>query len=610
MQITEITTKNFGRLGSVHIDLNGSKVHLFCGPNESGKSTLSEAVRFALLGDSPRIELKKDHDLLVTDGHSKGRVTLGYLAARGAVPQSVYRDVHTNGAVTKDFKLDEMSTTCMQIALQARTFASSDAAARRKLLTNLLDIKMSANEIADRLKADYEVPEALIATIKPLLRNGFDAAHLSAKTEMSKARGAWEGATGERFGTEKAKEWKPKEAPENVTDEQLSDALVAATAASDALEEAIKAIAKAEGSAAARAHLVEQKDKLLELKKNERQVRNQRVVRQLKIPELEGELSGLRDQLRWADEAKKILLCPNCDCSLHLKDGVLQPVAVTELETIVDRGSTAEGARADIVAGITATEKLLADERAALARLSAQLEAITNADSLISKIDLQLGEMGEPPTDEEHSSAMQQLQSKRDDARTASDNARLAYDTLKDKRALHNQHLQKAGMAKKASADYFAWDKAADALSPTGLPAKLLADALTPINKRLETSAALAKWPRVQLNNEVELVRSTKEEPDRRLSMISESAQWRACAVMADSISSLSQLKLLILDRADVLDLPGRTQLFNWLGLLAEDEYDTILVFATLKAAPTSEQVGGARVHWLPDIVKNQSKEK
>jgi energy-coupling factor transporter ATP-binding protein EcfA2 len=606
MELQSITTQNFGKLGSVHVELAGSRVHLFCGPNESGKSTLSEAVRFALRGESPRIELKKDYDKLVSDGHSKGRVTLGYLGSRGAVLQSMFRDVHTNGSVTKDFKFDELTAACLDIALQARTFASADAKERRKLLTNLLDIKMTPDAIGERLKTEHGIEEKYVTTVKPLLRGGFEAAHKVAKDEMSKARGAWEAATGESFGTVKAVEWKPKDPPEPVTDEAMKAAQDVLAAAEAVVESTVADIATLRGGAKAIDSLNSQRESLVKLKAEERQVRNQRAQKQIGLSTSRSEIGELEQQLDWANKAKEILVCPNCDSRLHMKEGLLQPVAVTELETVGDRGNTAEGGREDFVKGIAALQAKIRADEAGLAQLSAKLERIVGADTLIAEIDEKLGQLGANAAARDEKIA--QLEATLQEARKVVDEERLARDQLRDKVSLVRAHEGKVRQAQAASAAFFAWSKVADALGPEGLPAKLLAEALKPINMRLEASAALAGWPRVQLNNEVELVRYTKDEPDRAISMLSESAQWRACAIMADAISSLSQLKLLILDRADVLDLPGRTQLFNWLARLAEDEYDTILVFATLKAPPTPEQVGGARVHWLPDIVKNQSK--
>src|SRR3546814_9037266 len=69
--------------------------------------------------------------------------------------------------------------------------------------------------------------------------------------------------------------------------------------------------------------------------------------------------------------------------------------------------------------------------------------------------------------------------------------------------------------------------------------------------------------------------------------LLSESEQWRTDAMLAEAISHLSGLKLLVLDRADLLEPVARPELFGWLDVLAESgEIDTALVGITLKQPP------------------------
>jgi hypothetical protein len=123
---------------------------------------------------------------------------------------------------------------------------------------------------------------------------------------------------------------------------------------------------------------------------------------------------------------------------------------------------------------------------------------------------------------------------------------------------------------------------AADALAADGIRADLLKDALQPINQRMAASAALAGWPAPSITEDMDVIR----EDGLVYELLSESAQWRMSAVVADAISGMSGLNVLILDRMDVLDLTGRAQALRWVAKLAEDGYETILVMATLKEPP------------------------
>jgi hypothetical protein len=57
--------------------------------------------------------------------------------------------------------------------------------------------------------------------------------------------------------------------------------------------------------------------------------------------------------------------------------------------------------------------------------------------------------------------------------------------------------------------------------------------------------------------------------------------------MIAAAIAEISGLRLLVLDRFDVLDGKGREDAIYWLDGLAQDSaIDTALIFGTLKALP------------------------
>ncbi len=144
--------------------------------------------------------------------------------------------------------------------------------------------------------------------------------------------------------------------------------------------------------------------------------------------------------------------------------------------------------------------------------------------------------------------------------------------------------------------DVETWEALADALAPDGIPGELLAQALGPINKRLEQSALDAAWPKVVIGADMEITYGGEQ---RR--MLSASEQWRADAMVAEAIAHLSDERLLLMDAADTLDLQGRADLLAWLDVLADNgEIDTAIVAATLKALPTGlpDTIGAV---WLED---------
>src|SRR5690242_156189 len=115
MKLERLTITNFLRVRDLEAILHTSKIHLFAGLNEQGKSTIAEAVRFVLIGDSPRIELKKDYKHLVNREGRKGQISLQFDG------MEMTRDIATGKAST-DTELSPEQMLAVQIALGASSF--------------------------------------------------------------------------------------------------------------------------------------------------------------------------------------------------------------------------------------------------------------------------------------------------------------------------------------------------------------------------------------------------------------------------------------------------------------------------------------------------------
>ncbi|WP_196483530.1 hypothetical protein [Burkholderia territorii] len=144
--------------------------------------------------------------------------------------------------------------------------------------------------------------------------------------------------------------------------------------------------------------------------------------------------------------------------------------------------------------------------------------------------------------------------------------------------------------------DVATWEAIADALAPNGIPADLLREALTPMNEHLTALADLSEWADVTITPDMEILAN-----GRAYALLSESERWRVDAHIAAAISHFSGLKLLVLDRADVLVGPERDRLLYWLDDLAyTEQIDTALVFMSLKTAPAGLPEG-IEAFWVED---------
>ena len=82
-------------------------------------------------------------------------------------------------------------------------------------------------------------------------------------------------------------------------------------------------------------------------------------------------------------------------------------------------------------------------------------------------------------------------------------------------------------------------------------------------------------------------------------------------AMLRECISFFSGLKIMCLDRFDVLSLPNRSTLVQWMDWLTTDgDLETALLFGTLKSCPASNEIITA--HWVEGgtIVDQTKKEK
>jgi hypothetical protein len=111
-------------------------------------------------------------------------------------------------------------------------------------------------------------------------------------------------------------------------------------------------------------------------------------------------------------------------------------------------------------------------------------------------------------------------------------------------------------------------------------------------------AARLARWQPVAITNDMVLTYG-----GRAYGLLSESERWRVDAVVALAIAQLSELRLVMLDRFDVLDLPSRTQLIRMLMELAKLEtIDTVIVCGTLKEPPLFK-TAAVSAYWIENGV-------
>ena len=550
MRITEINVQNF--LGVPHFSHQLTEPVMFiAGGNGVGKSSLLEAVRFALTGEHPRgVRTAGDRVRVVTDGASTGFVDI-------AVDGANIRRAITSAKVAGD--MPQMPEH-LGLSLDAPRFASMPDIDRRRLLFALAGVKVDARTVKEQLQAlPSVIPESVIDKILPKLAGGFPAAAAFAKDQAKEERGGWKAITGEVYGSKKADDWAAIAEGEAPTAEEIADAGKAVALHQQRCMDLAECVGRVKAA-----------------------------ISEEQRAEFEAKAAGLTDaeevlavasdvydhaaqeaqNIEWAAKGHtgNIQACP-C-CGEKLKVGAMLAKATEDDQPKATPAQvTAAKARAhDAYSALQNARRAVSDAKAARSAL----------DNL------------PPPPSAEDLKAPAKLEEEQQ--KLIACRQHLEWMQAKDRE--HSQAERRTSDARQAHAMVQAWSAAEDALSPDGIPSILLSKALDPINQELATVASMAEWQVPVINRDLSLSYG-----GRPYELVSESEQWRADAVFATVIASLSGSRVLLLDRFDVLEPHARGDALDMLTAITGQYVDTALVAGTLKAKPDLGE--GIDVVWL-----------
>ncbi len=551
MRITKLEITNFQGLRHAALDVS-APVLLVAGHNGAGKSSLLDAIAMAFNGQPRRVSLKKEMDKLVTEGEKKGEARVEWLDAA--------YEVQVCGVALPTGKGSPLTDApFLPYVLDASLFASLDAKDRRRVLFDLSGASTSPNQIAERLIAKGHT-EALVEKVKPLLRSGFPAAVEQAKAYASESRGAWKAITGENYGSEKAVDWAPELVASVVTDDQVAEAHDALQLLESDLSEAQQSLGASKQARQAADGRAQRIAKLRELVELEPRRRNKLTTDEQNQDEWSEKVMAA--ELASAGSVPhQPLTCPHCQGAVDLQAGTL--VVHQPPEQIAD----AEAARR-----LPEYREYLASAQRAVANSLRDLNECVAAAEQIKALE---AESADAPSAEAITNGEQAI----NELRQTRDASRAKLVALQE--ALEAAAQREASIAKAQAAhqDVVAWTGMADALSPTGIPAEILADAIGPVNDTLKRLAGTAGWSPVEISADIDVTFG-----GRLYGLLSESERWRCDAVLALAIATISGLRMVLLDRFDVLDLPSRGHAIALIRAVTLDrEIDSVIVAGTLK---------------------------
>lgn len=603
MKITSIQTSNV--LGARAIDVKLPKpVTLFAGKNGAGKSSLQEAIRMAMTGESVRVGLKKDYGALVTEGQESGFVEVETADASYSVVLPSGKGLHSDNPM-------------LPFVLDAQRFARMDDKERRTFLFGLMGVKLDGASVTQRM-LDKGLDGKKVEQIAPFLRAGFDAAQKEAAAKARDAKASWKTATGgETWGKDKAPKWQPAPLPADAekAGTRHENAVAKMKEVEQELGAAQQTLGAAKAKAQARQQMAAQRDDLAEKAGRIDRIKAKLERDEADVAEWQAKVDETRAKAGVAPVNPKApgefllrglasvtaefveLTCnhPEVEWDSSLLNRAAAHLAEYRKlhgEPVV--GDAPAQPDAEAVAKLPEYEKALSLVQSAVANDKRDLATAEQAAAKLKELD---EEAAETIDLEPLQAKVAELTEKRDGWRADADKYRAVAEQAARRQAVIDQ-------AAALHADVLAWTDIADALAPDGIPGEILAEALGPINDRLHVSAGFAEWEQVVIHSDMRITYGLRD-----YALISESEKWRTDAMIAEAVSFLAGVKLLVLDRFDVLDLKGREDLLYWLDGMAEDgDIETALLFGTLKALPAQlpERIGA---HWIDNGVTGHIKQ-
>ena len=547
MKLTHITAQNYLGARAVELPVT-TPIVLLAGKNGAGKSSLQEAIRHAMGGDAARVALKKDFKALMSDGASSSYATVATSEGEFSIVLPSGKGIHFDHGA-------------LPFVLDPARFARLDANERRQFLFGLFNLSPDGPAVVDALKA-RDCAAAKIEQVRPLLRAGFDAAAKEAQAKARDAKAAWRAVTAEAWGSEKAGKWAAPAPTETYGKDMIAAAEAAVAETDAAIAEANQQIGEAR--AKARQH-AEARRQIEELKAKAARLQAARIklnLDQAQLDEWTAKLDALPEPGS-NKPAPHLYGCPCCGVALQIVGGELVKYELPEAGPLDPDIETKRKQWSDAVALYTRSvandQRDIADAERAAQEIKDLEQRLGNAPPATERLEQVLA--GHQADRKARAATLAQMFEANRQAQAASENTKKA--------AAHH-------------ADTLAWLAIADALAPDGIPAEMLADAIDPINASLRGHAMAAEWAKTLISSDMEILAA-----GRPYALLSESEKWRVDALIGAAIAEMSGLRLLVLDRFDVLDSKGREDLMFWLdGAVADGQIDTALVFGTMKALP------------------------
>jgi hypothetical protein len=448
-----------------------------------------------------------------------------------------------------------------------------------------MGLKTDGAAVKERMTARGCDP-AKIELVAPFLRAGFDAAQKEAQGKARECKASWKTITGgEAYGSNKAASWRA--AKPEVKTADLAQARVDLVTIENEIEAETTRLGELQGRAKQAA---EQEARLQGLRQQAglyARIADKLARDEGSLKELEEKVEATRAKAGMKPEQNTAPHpCPHCGGLLLIQSGQVEQWHEETLPHY-DPGAAAQ---------------LPEHERA----LKLMQNAVANGKRDVAAADAAartLKELEDSAEDQDQPTDLGPLQERINVLKHSRGNQQHAIRLIEELERCAAEADTKTAKAAALHSDVQQWEAISDALAPDGIPGEMLSEALGPINERLRSSSVLSEWAPVVIDSDMLITYGLRD-----YALISESEKWRADAMIAEAIAHLSGVRLLVLDRFDVLDLKGREDLLYWLDGVAGGDIDTALIFGTLKGLP-AQLPETVEAFWIENGMVGQMKE-
>lgn len=539
MKISRLEISNILAISRADIDAP-EPLLMILGNNEAGKSSISDAISMAILGQPSRVKLKKELGQLLHDDSKKGRVTLvngDDVLGEYKLPGGEHQVANIPGVEFLPF------------LIKPSLFAEKTTDERRTTLFKLTSCKVSADTTA-AMMLERKCRADLVEEMKPLLRGGFPAASKDAAGRATESKGAFKQLTGENWGSKQSEGWTIHipDAPDmpDVSPKAINVEIEAFNKVQADIEKGVGYIATLDQKIEQAANFYTRKDELEEAASLLERANNKLATDKTTLEELEQELVGPAQKLKEMQAGVVPVKCPCCQEELRIIGNTLEKFAGLKADT---KSTT------DLALKVTNAKNAIEMLKRTIAN---DISAVTTAENAANDLKALLA-AGIPTVADDALSVAEEALA---DCRERAGKLRIRIEAMKQRQELLENAEQINADAKKHHENVLAWLAVSDALAPDGIPADILATALKPVNDSLAILSRLSGWKKVEISRDMEITAA-----GRLYGLMSESAKWRIDTLIACAIAQISELRFLVIDRFDVLDVKGRGQC---VGLLKE----------------------------------------